>query len=66
VCAGMPHVGWIGCGRALQLKKEQGMANWDGGEERVLLMLVSETGRERDQQRRSSLDEGRWGDSRKR
>jgi hypothetical protein len=27
VCAGMPHVGWIGCGRALQLKKEQGMAN---------------------------------------
>jgi hypothetical protein len=61
----MPHVGWIGCGRAPQLKKEQGMANWDGGEERAPLTPAFGTGRERDQ-RRSSLYEGRWGDSRKR
>jgi hypothetical protein len=46
----MPHVGWIGCGRALQLKKEQGMASWDGEEERVLLTPASETDRELDQQ----------------
>jgi hypothetical protein len=62
----MAHVEWIGCGRAPQVREEQGKADWDGGGERVPLMSVSGTGRERDQQWQSSRDAGRWAGTRKR